>query len=165
MNLIRVATRSRSASVAGAIAGTVRIHGRAEVRAIGVSAVNQSVKAAAIARKYLALDGMGLAHTMKGNLNDAVKYFEQCLTANPSLTDAHNHLGSVYQQLGMLDKAEERFLSAISDGTYHSRELPLYNLARLYYLQEKNDLAMEYTNRAIMVNRRMAMAFNPPECW
>ena len=58
MSLIRVATRSRSASVAGAIAGTVRLHGRAEVQAIGVSAVNQSVKAAAIARKYLALDGM-----------------------------------------------------------------------------------------------------------
>lgn len=108
----------------------------------------------------LALDGMGLAHAMKGNLNDAVKYFEQSLVANPKLTDAHNHLGSVYQQLGMLDKAEERFLSAISDGVYHSRELPLYNLARLYYLQEKNDLAMEYTNRALTVNRRMAMAFN-----
>jgi stage V sporulation protein S len=58
MKIIKVATRSRSTSVAGAIAGVVREHGRAEVQAIGVSAVNQTVKAAAIARSYLALDGV-----------------------------------------------------------------------------------------------------------
>jgi len=108
----------------------------------------------------LALDGLGLAYTMKGDLNQAVKYLEQSLAVNPALTDAHNHLGSVYQQMGMLDKAEKEFLAAVSDTSYHSRELPLYNLPRLYYLQEKNELAMEYVNRALTVNRRMAMALN-----
>jgi stage V sporulation protein S len=44
--------------VAGAIAGVVREHGRAEVQAIGAGAVNQAVKAVAIARSYLALDGL-----------------------------------------------------------------------------------------------------------
>jgi stage V sporulation protein S len=44
--------------VAGAVAGVVREHGRAEVQAIGAGAVNQSVKAVAIARGYLALDGI-----------------------------------------------------------------------------------------------------------
>lgn len=58
MDIIKVATRSRSTSVAGAIAGVVREHGRAEVQAIGAGAVNQSVKAVAIARGYLALDGI-----------------------------------------------------------------------------------------------------------
>jgi tetratricopeptide (TPR) repeat protein len=108
----------------------------------------------------LALDGMGLAMTMKGKFNEAIKYFQECLEVNPTLTDAHNHLGSVYQELGALDQAERHFLAAVGDETYHSRELPLYNLARLYYLQEKNDLAMEYVTRAIMVNRRLSMAHN-----
>jgi stage V sporulation protein S len=58
MDIIKVATKSRSTSVAGAIAGVVRDNGRAEVQAIGAGAVNQSVKAAAIARGYLALDGI-----------------------------------------------------------------------------------------------------------
>jgi stage V sporulation protein S len=44
--------------VAGAIAGVVRESGRAEVQAIGAGAVNQAVKAAAIARSYLAQDGI-----------------------------------------------------------------------------------------------------------
>ena len=54
--IIRVAATSRSTAVAGAIAGVVREHGSAAVQAIGAGAVNQAVKAAAIARGFLALD-------------------------------------------------------------------------------------------------------------
>jgi len=57
MEILKVAARSRSTSVAGAIAGVVRESGRAEVQAIGAGAVNQAVKAVAIARGYLAQDG------------------------------------------------------------------------------------------------------------
>lgn len=58
MDLIKVSATSRSTAVAGAIAGVVREHGRAEVQAIGAGAVNQAIKAAAIARGYLLLDGI-----------------------------------------------------------------------------------------------------------
>jgi len=60
MDVIKVSARSRSTSVAGAIAGVVREHKRAEVQAIGAGAVNQAVKAVAIARGYLALDGIDI---------------------------------------------------------------------------------------------------------
>jgi stage V sporulation protein S len=58
MDLIKVASRSRSTSVAGAIAGVVREYERAEVQAIGAGAVNQAVKAVTIARGYLGVDGI-----------------------------------------------------------------------------------------------------------
>ncbi len=58
MEIIKVSGRSRATAVAGAIAGVVREEGHAEVQAIGAGAVNQAVKAVAIARKYLALDGL-----------------------------------------------------------------------------------------------------------
>lgn len=58
MDLIKVSATSRSTAVAGAIAGVVREHGRADVQAIGAGAVNQAIKAAAIARGYLLLDGI-----------------------------------------------------------------------------------------------------------
>jgi stage V sporulation protein S len=57
-DMIRVAARSKSTAVAGAIAGVVREHGRAEIQAIGAGAVNQALKAIAIATGFLALDGM-----------------------------------------------------------------------------------------------------------
>jgi stage V sporulation protein S len=44
--------------VAGAIAGVIREHGRAEVQAIGAGAVNQAIKATAIARRFLEQDGI-----------------------------------------------------------------------------------------------------------
>ncbi len=61
LNIIKVSSSSRSTAVAGAIAGVIREHGRAEVQAIGASAVNQAVKAIAIARGYLEEDGLDIS--------------------------------------------------------------------------------------------------------
>jgi stage V sporulation protein S len=58
MNVIKVSAGSRTSAVAGAIAGMVRENRRAEVQAIGAGAVNQAVKATAIARGYLLEDGI-----------------------------------------------------------------------------------------------------------
>jgi stage V sporulation protein S len=57
MDIIKVSGTSRTSAVAGAIAGVVRENKRAEVQAIGASAINQAVKAMALARSYLAGDG------------------------------------------------------------------------------------------------------------
>jgi stage V sporulation protein S len=58
MNIIKVSANSRTASVAGAIAGVVREHKFAEVQSIGAGAINQAVKAIILARGYLANDGI-----------------------------------------------------------------------------------------------------------
>ena len=58
MNLIKVSATSRTSAVAGAIAGIVREHHRAEVQAIGAGAVNQAMKALILATGYLRLDGI-----------------------------------------------------------------------------------------------------------
>ena len=60
MEIIKVSAHSRSTAVAGAIAGVMRDHGHAEVQAIGASAVNQAIKAVAIARSYLTQDGIDI---------------------------------------------------------------------------------------------------------
>jgi stage V sporulation protein S len=58
MNMIKVSATSRTSAVAGAIAGVVREHHRAEIQAIGAGAVNQAVKALVVATGYLRLDGI-----------------------------------------------------------------------------------------------------------
>ncbi len=60
MTILKVSSSSRTSAVAGAIAGVVREHHRAEVQAIGAGAVNQAVKAIAIARGYLLEDGIDI---------------------------------------------------------------------------------------------------------
>jgi stage V sporulation protein S len=58
MDTIKVSANSRTAAVAGAIAGVVREHHRAVVQAIGAGAVNQAVKALILATGYLQNDGI-----------------------------------------------------------------------------------------------------------
>ena len=58
MSMIKVSANSRTAAVAGAIAGVVREHHRAEVQAIGAGAVNQAMKALILATGYLKGDGI-----------------------------------------------------------------------------------------------------------
>jgi stage V sporulation protein S len=60
MDIIKVSAESRTSAVAGAIAGVVREHKHAEVQAIGAGAVNQAVKACALARGYLQGDSIDM---------------------------------------------------------------------------------------------------------
>ncbi len=60
MRVLKVSSQSKPSAVAGAIAGVIRDSGRAEVQAIGAGAINQAIKAVAIARGYLAPAGMDI---------------------------------------------------------------------------------------------------------
>ena len=61
MMIIKVSARSRTAAVAGAIAGVLRENQRAEIQAIGAGAVNQAVKALIIAKGYMEEEGVDLS--------------------------------------------------------------------------------------------------------
>jgi stage V sporulation protein S len=63
MDIIKVSGKSRTSAVAGAIAGVFRENKRVEVQAIGASAINQAVKAMALAKSYLAEDGYTIVFT------------------------------------------------------------------------------------------------------
>lgn len=56
MDVIKVSARSRTKAVAGAIAGIIRERNHVVVHAIGAGAVNQAIKATALARHYLELE-------------------------------------------------------------------------------------------------------------
>jgi stage V sporulation protein S len=50
---LRVSTGSNPTAVAGAVAGAIRHHGAAHIQVVGAGALNQAVKAVAIAQSYL----------------------------------------------------------------------------------------------------------------
>ena len=60
MEVLKVSSHSNPNAVAGALAGVSREHGHAEIQAIGAGAINQSVKAVAIARGFLSPSGIDL---------------------------------------------------------------------------------------------------------
>ncbi|MBM3449826.1 MAG: stage V sporulation protein S [Armatimonadetes bacterium] len=56
--VLKVSADSKPKAVAGAVAALLRQKGSIEVQAIGAGAVNQAVKALAIARGYVAPNGL-----------------------------------------------------------------------------------------------------------
>ena len=60
MDVLKISTKSNPNSVAGAIAGLIKEKGKAEMQAIGAGAINQAIKAVAIARGFVAPSGIDL---------------------------------------------------------------------------------------------------------
>lgn len=60
MDVLKVSAQSNPKSVAGALAAVLRERGSAEVQAVGAGAVNQAIKAVAIARGFVAPNGINL---------------------------------------------------------------------------------------------------------
>lgn len=82
MTVLKVSAKSNPASVAGALASILRESGKAEMQAIGAGAINQAVKAMAIARGYVAPNGIDLVCKpafvdveIDGNEKTAIKFF------------------------------------------------------------------------------------------
>lgn len=60
MEVLKVSSKSNPNSVAGAIAGVIREKGETEIQVIGAGALNQAIKAIAVARGYVAPSGLDL---------------------------------------------------------------------------------------------------------
>lgn len=84
MEVLKVASSSKPNAVAGALAGVLREKGIAELQAIGAGAVNQALKAIAIARGYVAPSGTDLVCSpsfsdveIDGEVRTAIKFIVQ----------------------------------------------------------------------------------------
>ena len=60
MEVLKVSSKSNPNSCAGAVAGAIRQTGAVEVQVVGAGALNQAIKAIAIARGYVAPSGIDL---------------------------------------------------------------------------------------------------------
>ncbi len=60
MEVLKVSSKSNPNSVAGALAGVLREQGGVEIQVVGAGALNQAIKAIAIARGFVAPSGLDL---------------------------------------------------------------------------------------------------------
>jgi tetratricopeptide (TPR) repeat protein len=110
-------------------------------------------------RHYQSLNALGLAYSMRGNFQESVNYYQKCLAISPDFADAHNNLGMAYQEMGYVDKAEEEFKKAIENSNYTKKDLPYFNLARLYFIRQDFEKARLYVDNSIKLNSRSAQAY------
>ncbi len=81
MDVLKVSAKSSPNAVAGALSGIIREKGIVEIQAIGAGAINQAVKAVAIARGFVAPSGINLVCipaftevTIDGEERTAIKF-------------------------------------------------------------------------------------------
>ena len=81
MEVLKVSATSNPKSVAGALAAVFRQNSKVEIQAVGAGAVNQAVKAIAIARGYVAPNGIDLVMipafaeiTIEGEERTAIRF-------------------------------------------------------------------------------------------
>ena len=86
-----------------------------------------------------------------GNLTEAMNAYETVLTLKPRNTDALNYLGVLYEEAGMPQKAQEKYLTAIKlDRGY----LPAYsNLAIMYWNQGDTEKSIYYFKKRIQYSK------------
>lgn len=99
----------------------------------------------------------GLVYFKKKNLSEAAAAFERCVELKPDFAEAHNNLGTAYHQMGRLEEAEAEFLKSYGlDGNANSS----FNLAKVYFSQKKMDQALEYIQKSIAKDGRVAGSHN-----
>lgn len=84
MEVLKVSANSIPKSVAGALVAVFRNKGQVEIQAVGAGAINQAIKAIAIARGYVAPNGINLVFipafseiTIDGENRTAIKFIIQ----------------------------------------------------------------------------------------
>lgn len=60
MEVLKVSSKTQVAKLAGAIASFIREEGKVELQAVGAGAINQAVKAVAVARGFVIASGLEL---------------------------------------------------------------------------------------------------------
>jgi len=109
-------------------------------------------------RHYLSFNLLGLAHMIKGNLPEAVKAFQACLGIAPAnFSEVYNNLGTALQESNQVEAAEAAFKKAYEiDQNYNAG----YNLAKLYFGQNKLDPALDFIRKSLLKYDRSLLAWN-----
>jgi len=106
---------------------------------------------------YLAHNLMGLAFMIKRELPNAVQSFQKSIEVNPNFSEARNNLGTALEESGDAVKAEAAYLKSIEIDQNSSAS---YNLAKLYFGQNKLDPALNYVLQSLQKYGRSVLAWN-----
>ncbi|MBC8282209.1 MAG: tetratricopeptide repeat protein [Nitrospinae bacterium] len=107
--------------------------------------------------KLRPLINLARAHSVEGNLKDAIRYYEASLVKGPGVFVPHYNLGELYLNEGRVEEAFIRFKSALQ----LDPKIPetYAKLGEIYLKQEKWKLADVYFKKCIEIDNRFSHVF------
>jgi hypothetical protein len=106
-----------------------------------------------------AWNNLGVCRRSLGHNDRAAEAFERAVQSNPGLFAAYANLADLYEKQGDLPKAENVLRRALPLQTHTGQARVHDKLARLQFLQQRYDLAIQYLDRA------MELARDDPSLW
>ena len=86
----------------------------------------------------------GIENVKNENYDDAAKNFRKAIFQDKSLTDAYFNLGSVYKEMGQMDKAKEILATLLRKDPFDDEAA--FFMAKLYFDTEEYEKALIYLN-------------------
>lgn len=101
----------------------------------------------------------GLIYTARGQVSEALKFYNLSLKINKFYSSALYHRAKAYQSLGMIDhaRADFKFISTIDSNVAH---LAYFNLSALAQADGDSRQALEFLNKSIEANPTYPQAYN-----
>ena len=107
--------------------------------------------------KLRPLINLARAHSMQGDNEEAIKYYQEALAKGPAIFAANYNLGDLYLAKGLLPDAIRHFL--LASRIEPEIPEPYAKLGEIYMSQDKFKLANSYFKHAVELNPRMAEVF------
>ncbi len=100
------------------------------------------------------LNYYGQLSLLTGKLQQAEEAMLEVLKRNPYMTDAHNTLGAVYQEMGRYNDAEREYRTTLEDRSYATPQKVYLNLGLLYSAQDREEEAIAMLRKAVEADPR-----------
>jgi len=107
---------------------------------------------------WVAYSNIGTVFAQRGQIHQAMAYYQKALEINPNYADAHNNFGAMLAQNGRLDEAMSQYRKAIDINPDHADAHN--NLGALFMQQGKVDEALIQYKKALQINSNYIDAYN-----
>jgi tetratricopeptide (TPR) repeat protein len=100
-----------------------------------------------------------MSYHAKGMRDKAIEEFKEAFSLKADYSEAHNYLGSLYSDMGLLDQAIAEFDKALLNPIYDTPAVPLYNAGWAYY--SKKDYRSALAKYSEALNREPLTILRP----
>jgi type IV pilus assembly protein PilF len=103
--------------------------------------------------------GLGHIYFTQKKYQESLREFERVVKIDPDYSEAYNYSGTVYEAMGDLTEALKSYQKALKNKLYQTPQFVHYNIAGIYFKQQKFQEAIRELQEAVHIDPGYAQGF------